>query len=319
MASASLVRYKADYYTIATVLFYAFYLPASWILFPQVGWLGKLALVASHCVYQFVVVCIIHNTIHVPIFRKMNWNRAFQLYLSAIHGNPVSGFGPGHNLSHHKHIQSAKDATRTTRARFAWNFLNQFLFLFLVLPDIMRSEKRFVNRMKDVKPLWSAQYKIEAVLLFFLKVGLLVLDWQRAILLVIIPNIYALWGIFGANYWQHDGCDEHHPYNHSRSFTGLTFNFLTFNNGYHGIHHMYMGVHWSLYPEHHERLLKPFIHPSLDQKSLIAYLFKTCIYPAKRMNYDGTELVLPPKTKTEDWVSEVSMDPEAKVALGAIQ
>ena len=100
MASASLVRYKADYYTIATVLFYAFYLPASWILFPQVGWLGKLALVASHCVYQFVVVCIIHNTIHVPIFRKMNWNRAFQLYLSAIHGNPVSGFVPGHNLSH---------------------------------------------------------------------------------------------------------------------------------------------------------------------------------------------------------------------------
>jgi hypothetical protein len=24
------------------------------------------------------------------------------------------------------------------------------------------------------------------------------------------------WGIFGTNYWQHDGCDHTHPYNHSR-------------------------------------------------------------------------------------------------------
>jgi fatty acid desaturase len=319
MAQSSLIRYKADYKTLATLGAYAVFLPLSWYFFPQVGWLGKLGLIAANCVYQFVIVTIIHNTIHVPIFRKMWMNRALQFYMSAIHGNPVSGFVPGHNLSHHKHIQTAKDATRTTRARFKWNFLNQFFFLFLVLPDIMRSEKKFVQRMKDIKPVWSSQYKMEAILLFFLKVGLFILDWQRALLLVIIPNIYALWGIFGANYWQHDGCDENHPYNHSRSFTGWSFNFLTFNNGYHGIHHMYMGVHWSLYPDYHERLLRPFVHPSLDQKSLIAYLWRSCIYPAKRQNYDGSALVLPPNVKTADWVSDVSIDPEAKVALGAIQ
>ncbi len=319
MSQASLIRYKADYSTLATIGAYALFLPLSWYYFPHAGWLGKLGFVAANCVYQFVIVTIVHNTIHVPIFRKMSWNRALQFYLSAIHGNPVSGFVPGHNLSHHKHIQTPKDATRTTRARFKWNFLNQFFFLFLVLPDIMRSEKNFVKRMKDVRPVWSSQYKMESVLLFILKVGLLVLDWQRALLLVIIPNIYALWGIFGANYWQHDGCDENHPVNHSRSFTGWTFNFLTFNNGYHGIHHMYMGVHWSLYPEYHERLLKPFVHPSLDQKSLVTYLWKSCIYPAKRVNYDGSSIVLPPPVETADWVADVSIDPEAKVALGAIQ
>jgi fatty acid desaturase len=319
MSQASFIKYKADYRTLATVGGYALFLPISWVLFAKFGWLGKLGLIAANCVYQFVIVTIIHNVIHVPVFRDKNWNRAFQLYLSAIHGNPVSGFVPGHNLSHHKHVQTPKDATRTTRARFRWNFLNQLLLSFIVLPDIMKAEKRFVLRMKDIKPVWSSQYKVEATLLFFLKVGLLIFDWQRALLLVIIPNIYALWGIFGANYWQHDGCDENHPYNHSRSFTGWSFNTLTFNNGYHGIHHMYMGVHWSLYPEYHERILKPHLHPALDQKSLIAFLWKSCIYPGKRLDYLGNPITLPPKVETADWVADVSIDPEAKVALGAIQ
>ncbi|MFT5311476.1 MAG: beta-carotene hydroxylase [Bacteroidia bacterium] len=319
MRQASLIRYKADYRTIVTVIAYAIFYPVSWVLWAKVGWVGKVTLVVVHCNWQYIIATIIHNTIHVPIFRSMAGNRAFQFFLSAIKGNPVSGYVPGHNLSHHKHMQTAFDPIRTTRARFGWNLINQSVFFFLCMFDIMKSEKAFVNRMKDVKPGWAKQYKREAMLVGGIKLILFIVDWQRMLLLVFLPNMYSLWGIFGTNYWQHDGCDETHPYNHSRSFTGKLFNWLTFNNGYHGIHHLYMGVHWSLYPDYHERLVKPHVHPNLDQKSLIEYLWKSCIYPGKRLDYLGNPVHLPPKVETADWVADVSIDPEAKVALGAIQ
>ena len=35
-------------------------------------------------------------------------------------------------------------------------------------------------------------------------------------------------------------------------------NWFTFNNGYHGIHHMKPGLHWSLAPEVHAKELAPF-------------------------------------------------------------
>ena len=319
MSQASLIRYKADYRTIATVIAYGIFYPISWYFWGQFGWIGKTILVIVHCNWQFCIATIIHNTIHVPIFRSMAWNKAFQLLLSAVKGNPVSGYVPGHNLSHHKHMQTEFDASRTTRARFKWNLLNQSLFFFLCMFDIMKSEKAFVKRMKDVKPGWAKQYKHEAMLVGAIKITALIIDWQRMLFLIFLPNMYSLWGIFGTNYWQHDGCDETHPYNHSRSFTGKLFNLFTFNNGYHGIHHMYMGVHWSLYPEYHERLVKPHVHPNLDQKSLFLYLWKSCIWPGKRLDYLGNPVNLPPPVETADWVADVSIDPEAKVALGAIQ
>jgi len=138
--------------------------------------------------------------------------------------------------------------------------------------------------------------------------------------LLIIPNFYATWGIFGTNYWQHDGCDAAHPYNHSRSFTGRLFNILTFNNGFHAIHHMRPEVHWSLYPEYHARDVKPHCHPNLDQPSLIAYLWRTHVWPGKRVDYLGNPIAVPTEANhSEDWVDDVPDDPETRIALGAIQ
>ncbi len=319
MSRASNLRYKADYYTIATVTGYYLFLAASWFVFPYLAWYWIPLLVFANCFYEFTITTITHNVVHVPVFRKKRWNQAFQLYLSVANGYPVSGFVPGHNLSHHEHLQTPKDAARTTRARFRWNFLNQLLFFFLLAGDIQGAERRFVKKMWRVKPVWARQYLVETIFVFGSKLILLAIDWQRALLLVIIPHFYSTWGIFGTNYWQHDGCDENHPYNHSRNFTGWFMNLVTFNNGYHGAHHMKPGLHWSLYPEYHEKHVKPHLHPNLDQKSLFVYLWKTCIYPAKRVDYMGNPINLPPKVASEDWVEEVPDSPESRVALGAIQ
>jgi hypothetical protein len=63
-----------------------------------------------------------------------------------------------------------------------------------------------------------------------------------------------------------------------------------------------------LYPAFHAEDVRPFLHPSLDRESLFAYLFEVHIYPAKRVDYLGNPVVLPPAVNDEDWVGNVKVE-----------
>ena len=52
--------------------------------------------------------------------------------------------------------------------------------------------------------------------------------------------------IVGFGYVQHDGCDETPSTTTRATSVGELFNWLIFDNGYHTIHHMQPGLHWSL-------------------------------------------------------------------------
>ena len=124
-----------------------------------------------------------------------------------------------------------------------------------------------------------------------------------------IPHIYAQWGLVGMNMLQHDGTDQDHPYNHSRNFVGKAVNWWAYNNGYHGLHHIQPGLHWSLLPEKHAELVAPHIHPNLDQKSLVAYCFRAFILN-KREDYLGNPIVLPEEGPDEEWIPDPRSDGE---------
>ena len=171
--------------------------------------------------------------------------------------------------------------------------------------------------MRKHRPAWFMQYLLELGLVIGVKVALLIINWKCAVFFILIPHQYAAWGIVSTNYFQHDGTDEEHPYNHSRNFTGSALNFVLFNNGYHGAHHIKPNLHWSLLPAYHAEHLRPHIHPELDLKSLPAYLFKTHIYPARRVNYKGEAIVLAPPVKDEDWVAEVNVGQHTTDMAGA--
>jgi fatty acid desaturase len=263
--------------------------------------------VAVNCLMSFICAVIVHNTIHVPIFKKRGLNKIFQVILSFSYGHSTSAYVPGHNFSHHKYTQTPKDAIRTSKARFKINLLNQLLFFFLMSGDILKGEIRFAKKMYTQRPAWFWQYALEMFLVIGVKVALAIINWKCFLLFVAIPHQYAAWGIVGTNYFQHDGCDEEHEFNHSRNFTGGILNWILFNNGYHGAHHMKPNLHWSLYPAYHEKNLVPYLHPSLNRKSLLAYLITTHIYPAKRIDYLGQPLVLAPAVKDVDWVTDVKV------------
>jgi fatty acid desaturase len=101
----------------------------------------------------------------------------------------------------------------------------------------------------------------------------LIIDWEKALLFVIIPQQVSLFSVLIFNYVQHVHADEESEWNHSRNFTGF-LNFLLFNNGYHTIHHHKAGLHWNKAPEAHKEIEKN-IDPILLERSFWWYIVKS--------------------------------------------
>jgi len=295
-------------------VFFSIAIQASgFILLPE-SWALKLLICIAACQTCFVCAVISHNTMHCPMFKSRFANRLVQFLLTVGQGDAVSSFIPGHNLGHHTHLEGPKDTMRTTKMRFRWNLLNQVLFMFMIGGDLVKHTYRYVWATRTRKKTFFRQFFMETIFLFSIY-GALIWNFglEPFLLYGFIPHLFSSWGIIGVNFVQHDGCDSSHPVNHSRNFVGTLMNWWTFNNGYHGIHHAHPGLHWSLLPEAHAKEFTPTIHPSLEQKSLIAYCFVAYIWPGERRTYDGKPRVLPPPIPDETWVPR--LDELADVSL----
>lgn len=310
-----MLRYRADVRTLVFTAIYFSLVALQWVWSPKL-WVAVPLFVLT-CFFSFFGAVATHNTVHCPVFKARWMNRVFQVVLTCTYGHPVSAFVPGHNLSHHKHTQSPRDVMRTTKVRYRWHLLNGLFFIAHVGNDIMKGDIRYLRAMLKRNPPWARQMLLEFAVLYAAYGALLFLDWKKFLVFVFLPHKYAAWGIITMNMLQHDGADENSEYDHSRNFVGKLVNFWTYNNGFHTIHHMEPGLHWSLAPAEHAKRVAPFIHPNLDQKSLLAYLWRTFGWPGKRMTYDGKPLVLPPPVPDEEWVPSPKEAP-ADVSFGAI-
>jgi fatty acid desaturase len=294
-----MLRFKEDRRTIVTLALCSVSTVGAWWVNPS--GLALFAVIMWLCALSWLCAVIAHNVVHTPVFRHRRLNQLFQVWVSLNYGFSVSEYVPGHNLSHHRFLQQAADVMRTTRVAFRWNLLNFFAFLPAVTPGILRGNALYLRQVSKQASAWRRQLLFEASSVWVVKLALLAIDWRRALLFVWLPHLFANWGIVTVNLLQHDGCDETHPVNHSRNFVGRLFNFITFNNGFHGAHHEKPGLHWSLLPEYHASHLAPTIHPALDQSSLGVYFFKTYIWPGRRLTFDGKPVVVKP-IQSSDWV-----------------
>ena len=311
-----MLRFKEDRRTLVFLSAFAALSVGGWVLNPQ-PWYFTAGWVAVTCLSSFICAIIAHNTVHTPVFKRRWMNKVFQVWLSLSYGFPVSEYVPGHNLSHHKFMQQREDVMRTSKVNFRWNLLNFLFFFFAVGPGVTAGNYRYKKLMKERLPSWNRQLWVELIAVWGVKAALVLLDWRKALLFVIVPHLFAVWGITTVNFLQHDGTDEKHEVNHSRNFVGKVFNFFMLNNGYHGIHHMHPGLHWSLTPQAHAEQVAPTIHPELLQKSLLVYMFKAFIYPGKRVTFDGKPVVVQPEPDN-DWVgASRDVAPEELGAVGS--
>lgn len=262
--------------------------------------LFAVPLFAATCALAWIAAIIAHNALHTPVFRRRSHNRLFQIVVSLAYGFPISEYVPGHNLSHHRHLQTRADVMRTTKVAYRWNTLNFIAFVPRVAGDVFAANMRYVRIMRSKRAAWFRQWVIETTICWGTNVALLLIDWKKALLYVIVPHLVALWGITVTNYLQHDGCDTSSKYNHSRNFVGRIFNWFTFNNGFHTIHHEEPGLHWSLLPAAHRARIHPHIHPALEQPSLFAYAFRALRHD--RLTFEGKQVIVPSEGVDEDWI-----------------
>src|SRR3954471_24349240 len=123
MGELRLLRRPADRRPVAFVAAWFAMVVAQWLWPPRQLFIA-VPLVVATCLLAFLGAVATHNAMHSPVFRAKKLNRVFQVALTLVYGHPVSSFVPGHNLSHHRFIESRRDVMRTTKARFRWNLLN---------------------------------------------------------------------------------------------------------------------------------------------------------------------------------------------------
>ena len=219
----------------------------------------------------FTTAVISHNHNHLGIWRSKALNLVTSYWIAIFYGHPAVAWVPTHNQVHHKLNNKPGDSSRSPK----W-FEGNHLAALLVYPVLTNLEQtKDINAfLKDLwrrdRPAFYAAAS-EYVVFFGLMAGLLLLDWRKALLFFVIPQQVALFSIQSVNYLQHIETDAYSDWNHSRNFVSWTLNALLFNNGYHTVHHLKPGVHWSELPRLHAQYADK-IHPSLLQRSWLRYV-----------------------------------------------
>lgn len=235
--------------------------------------------------FSFACAAIAHNSMHCRVFCSDLAEEVWRVLLSLSYGHPVNTFVPGHNLSHHVHMQQPEDLMHTHQMRFRWPQLNFLLFQPTVAPKVFRQDLQYMLaswRKARGRGLWcryTVTTCVQAGVVLGVQGWLLWLHTWHAIVLWWVPRIFAQWAIVTMNLLQHDNTsDDERTFNFARNFVSWRLNFFMFNNGYHTIHHRMPNVHWSQYPQLHRRIIKHEIRPDLDEPSMLAYIWRTYVW-----------------------------------------
>lgn len=305
-----MLRHEADWRCIFWIVKYYLLSIIAWMVHGAV-WQHPLLVCGTVCVlcyYSFAGAVVTHNSMHCRTFHSARLERLWHLLLSLSYGHPVSTFVPGHNISHHKYTESRMDPMRTSKLRYRWNLLNLLLFQPTVARDVFVMDMRYLSLTRVQRDPFYALCCEQWFIVGTVQVLLLLCCWRRFMLYVYAPHVFAQWAIVGMNLLQHDGCshskekktDTHNDndkginYNAARNFVGPVINYMTFNNGYHMIHHIHPSMHWSRLADEHARQVHGRAHPALEQACMARYMWTAFVCPGTRVDYTGKRIALPP-------------------------
>ncbi len=262
-----MLRFKEDRRTVAYMVVTTAVFALQWTI---VGF--NPFLYAFYLFLSVAVTVIAHNHNHLPLFRTPLLNTFTDYWLTVFYGFPAFAWIPTHNMNHHRLNNKEGDYTITYRLTE-----NNTLLMLLFYPTMSSYYQQ--KPIRDyLRNLWRGDRRKWAlaagqyVMLLVWIGAFLILDWQKALLYVILPQQVGLFSVLVFNYVQHVHADEESQYNHSRNFTGW-LNLLLFNNGYHTVHHDKAGSHWSKAPALHAEVADK-IDPELIERSFWWYIFR---------------------------------------------
>ena len=237
-------------------------------------WLGVNPFIYTWYLFMAVAVAVMtHNHNHLPMWRSKVLNVLTDWWLTVFYGFPIFAWIPTHNKNHHRFNNCEGDDSITYRVSEKNNFLTLVSY-----PTISGyyQQKAIVRYLKEMKANNREKFWIcisQYVVLILWIAAAIIIDWEKALLFVFIPQQVSLFSVLIFNYVQHVHANEESEWNHSRNFTGF-LNFLLFNNGYHTIHHHKAGLHWNKVPEAHKEIVHN-IDPILLERSFWWYIVKS--------------------------------------------
>lgn len=222
---------------------------------------------------QSFCICVInHNHMHLSIFKQQWANLLLNIAITLAKGHSATEIVIAHNYNHHVYRGNEKDWMGPEFAGHGIGIGRLCRYIIKASANAARESSS-----PTAPPLSKQQQKsifLEKTALGIFILAMLAIGGVKVLIFVLLPWAIGTVCLLGINLLQHDGCHPESPYNHSRNFTGRLGNWFFFNNGYHTIHHLRSTRHWSLLPQGHDRLVKPYIDPQLEVKSLGGFLFR---------------------------------------------
>ncbi|MDR2324352.1 MAG: fatty acid desaturase [Acidovorax sp.] len=226
-----------------------------------------------------------HNHTHLRMWHGRWANRATDYWLTLLQGHPTFVFWPAHVGNHHRFRHGPRDIARTYRPEFGgdtnhlWGYLVHPLQAAWVLYPLFID---WLARLRVHGP-GAFRYCMGQYALWLSSwAGLLLLDWRKALLFVIVPQLHGLHWLLATNYLQHAHADGRPlsraqrkspgtALNYARNFEGLV-NPLLFNIGLHTAHHEHPQTHWSELTRLHAAHYRSRVHPKLNEGGLLPYM-----------------------------------------------
>ena len=178
-----MLRFRADIRTLV----YMFVTTALFAWQWRYGFNVWIYLIYLHL--AVAVAVITHNHNHLNIWKNKGLNKLTDWWLTVFYGIPIFCWIPTHNKNHHKHNNKAEDYTAT----YLKSEEND-LFTLLSYPSVSsyhQMKRGIIPYMKELyqkdRSTWN-DYITQTVVLVLWIATFLVLDWQKAILYVIIPQ-----------------------------------------------------------------------------------------------------------------------------------
>jgi fatty acid desaturase len=265
-----MLRYPEDRRAVAFILATLALLAVPLVARP--AWPLAVVWIALNCCAVFCCCVINHNHVHVRMGRTPFANRVIGLLLTMAKGHTATTVIVPHNRIHHRYRGGDGDWMPNAFAGEGWG-------LGRILRYVRRSSintSRVRNRPEAPRLGRKARrsQRVEVVVLWTVIAAVLIVDPVAGALFVFLPWVVGMAGLVVVNFIQHDGCDIHSEYDHSRNFVGQSANWLFFNNGYHTAHHLQPALHWSRLPELHRRIEPRMTRGDLNQRSLWGFVLR---------------------------------------------
>ncbi|KRG69106.1 fatty acid desaturase [Pseudoxanthomonas dokdonensis] len=193
-----------------------------------------------------------HNHAHLPLWRGRRANRATDLWITLLQGHPTCVFHPAHNRNHHRHRHGPSDCSRTWRFGDHNHLLGWLLHPLLAVVAVYPLVWQWLRSLRRRAPRVWRWYLLQYLAWLGSWCLLLAMDPGKALLLVIVPQLFGLHWLLGANYLQHAHADDRGHLAYARNFEGAS-NLIWFNIGLHTAHHEHARAHWSHLPALHAR------------------------------------------------------------------